>query len=121
MSEQGRLLDAIEDMMTLCTEVGVFLQDVSKERFSADLRTQRAACMNLYSVGRIAEVLSSQHPDFVADHPEIAWHELSDLSEQIVREGINLDPAVAWAAANSHIPQLLSQLRALRHIHAQGE
>jgi uncharacterized protein with HEPN domain len=116
-----RLLDSIDHVMEICTETGAFIEGMTAEGFRADRLRQRAVSMDLVIIGEIAADILKRNPDFAADHPEIGWTVLVDLRNHIQRDHSSVDPAALWAAAIGAVPQLLSQLRALRHFNAQGE
>lgn len=116
-----RLLDSIDHMTEMCAETGAFIEGMTAEGFRADRLLQRAVSMDLVIIGEIASDILKRSPDFAADHPEIGWTELVGLRDHIQRDLSSVDPAVLWFAASDTVPQLLYQLRALRHFHAQGE
>lgn len=116
-----RLLDTIDHLMEICAETGSFIEGMTSEGFRADRLLQRAVSMDLVIIGEIASDILKRSPDFAADHPEIGWTDLVDLRNHIQRDLSSVDPVALWAAAIGAVPQLLSQLRALRHVHAQGE
>lgn len=116
-----RLLDSIDHMTEICAETGTFIKGMTAEAFRSDRLMQRAVSMNLVIISEVASDILKRNPDFATDHPEIGWTELVGLRDQFVRRLSSVDPAALWLAASGTLPQLLSQLRALRHFHAQGE
>ena len=116
-----RLLSIIDQVTAVSEQTIEFIAGLSETAFLHDVLKQRALTMNLVIIGGAADEVIDGHPAFLTDHPQIDWFGLRDLRAEILRELSMVNPVVLWSAAKDDIPQLLSQLSALRHIHAQGE
>ncbi|WP_137136179.1 HepT-like ribonuclease domain-containing protein [Rhizobium sp. FKY42] len=118
---QERLLETIDQMTPVCVDTGAFIADMTADDFRSDIVKQRAISMNLMIIGGAASDILKRNPEFAADHPDLGLSGLVDLRNHILQDLSNFDPKALWVAASRTVPQLLAQLRALRHIHAQGE
>lgn len=116
-----RLEVYINEMAQACEEVGIFLAGLSKEEFLRDMLKQRAVGMNLPIIGEAASQLIDRFPDFAADHPGMAWSDMRGMRNRIAHGYLSINLDTVWTTATISIPQLLSQLRMLRQIRAQGE
>ncbi len=116
-----RLEIYVAEMAQACEEVATFLAGVNKEQFLQDVRTQRAVGMNLLIIGEAASQMMDRFPDFVSDHPEMAWNDMRGMRNRIAHGYLSINLDTVWTTATVSIPQLLYQLRALRQIRAQGE
>lgn len=116
-----RLLTYVEQMTSASEELLTFVSGMTKDEFLRDVIIQRAVGMNLFIIGEAAAQLVEKYPDFAAEHPEMAWSEMRGMRNRIAHGYLSINLDTVWATVVSAVPQLLAQLRALRHIHAQGE
>lgn len=110
----GRMIAAAEKALA-------FTDKMSADQFLLDLRTQMATTMALMLLGEAVSRISTIYPDFIAAHPEIPWIKIKGMRNMIAHDYNELEMQVVWRAVRSELPSLISQLRALRHPHAQGE
>ena len=59
-----------------------YVASMSKADFLVDRLTQQAAVLNLITIGEIATRLMSEHPDFVANHPDIPWRQMRGMKRR---------------------------------------
>ena len=121
MKTNERLLIYIEQMMRAAEELLIFVDGTTKDQFLQDVVRQRAVGMNLLIIGEAAAQLVEKFPDFTTAHPEMAWAEMRGMRNRIAHGYLSINLDIVWSTVMQAVPQLLTQLRALRHIHAQGE
>ncbi len=109
----NRLNDQLLRMLECCDYILKYTQDVSKDGFSEDHRTQQAVMMNLLVIGEIATKLLQQFPDFVASHQEIPWKSIRGMRNHIAHGYFELNLDVVWDTLQIAIPQLHSKLQSL--------
>ena len=115
------LLETIDQMTQVCVDTGTFIAGTTSDDFLSDIVKQRAVSMNLVIIGKAASDILKRNPEFAADHPDLGLSGLVDLRNHILQDLSNFDPKALWVATSRTVPQLHAQLRALRHVHAQGE
>lgn len=116
-----RLVIYIEQMTQAAEELLTFVAGTTKDEFLQDIVKQRAVGMNLLKIGEAAAQLVEKFPDFTEVHPEMAWAEMRGMRNRIAHGYLSINLDTVWSTVMQAVPQLLSQLHALRHIHAQGE
>ncbi|PZU88892.1 MAG: hypothetical protein DI528_04170 [Shinella sp.] len=119
--KQERLIENLREMEQVALETAEFMSSLSREAFNSNLVLQRALGMNLLMIGEVANRLVDDHGDFVADHPEIPWMKIRGMRNGIAHNYFRIDLDTVWNTSALAIPELLTQLRALRSTHPQGE
>jgi uncharacterized protein with HEPN domain len=116
-----RLITQLDRMQRAGSEIGQFLQSVERGVFLTSVEKQRAVSMNLVLLGDAASCISEDYPEFVVDHPDLPWHALGDFRNRIAQGYFDIEPTALWDAAQTSVPELLSQLDSIRHWRAEGE
>lgn len=119
--DRGRLLDHIEQMEEAAENAIVFVSNSEKIDFLRDTKTQMAVSMALVILGESVAKVLRLNPHIGDDHPEIPWMKIKAMRNLVAHDYFELEFEVVWKTVREDLPQLLAQLRALRHIHAQGE
>lgn len=79
--------------------------------FASDLQTYDAVCMCLLRIGEGARLLSD---DAKARAPDVPWPDVVNLRHRIAHGYSHLTPGVIWRTATVSVPELASQLSAIR-------
>jgi uncharacterized protein with HEPN domain len=116
-----RLRLYLDQMHMAATDVHTFSKGMDQTAFMSDLLVQRAVGMSLIMLGEAGSRLFRRYPEFVADHPEIAWSEMLGMRNRVAHGYFEIDLKVVWETAQYSLPKLLDQLDAIRHWRAQGE
>jgi uncharacterized protein with HEPN domain len=87
-----------------------FTQDLTKEDFFADKRTQRAVVMSLMIVGEAATKVVDQFPEFAASHPAVPWRSMRGMRNRIAHGYFDINLEVVWETVRTALPELLAQL-----------
>lgn len=116
-----RLVEHIDRMQRAAEQARALTEGLTKETFLADVRTQLAVTMSLVLLGEAAARISTKHPDFVRDHPEIPWSKINGMRNLIVQDYDRADLSVIWDTVRSDLADLVSKLQAIRHWRIQGE
>lgn len=119
--DRGRLLDHVEQMEEAAGQAILFVSNSGKDEFLGDVKTQMAVSMALVILGESVARVLKLNPHIADDHPEIPWMKIKAIRNLVAHDYFELEFEVVWKTVREDLPQLLSQLRALRHIHAQGE
>lgn len=83
------------------------IENVTFERFLADLYIADAVAMQLVVVGESANRLSVAFKDA---HPQISWPRIISLRHLIAHEYEKLDPARLWDVVINHGPRLAADI-----------
>jgi uncharacterized protein with HEPN domain len=90
---EDRLADYLDHMRRAAQDARGFVQDIGKDAFLADRRTQQAVIMSLVIIGEAATKIMDDHPAFIETHPEIPWRNMRCMRDRIAHGyfDINLD------------------------------
>jgi uncharacterized protein with HEPN domain len=110
----SRLGEYIDQMLTAANDARRFIDEMSKEDFLADKRTQQAVVMSLVIIGEAAARIMDKHSQFVADNSEIPWRGMRGMRNRVTHGYFDIDLNVVWATTQTALPDLLSQLERLR-------
>jgi uncharacterized protein with HEPN domain len=111
----------LDRMNQAASDVGVFVEGMTRETFLKDLVKQRAVGMNLLMVGEVATRILEQYPEFVEQHPELPWRQIRGLRNRIAHGYFDIDLNIVWDTVEHAIPNLLESLYLIRHWRAEGE
>lgn len=119
--DRGRVGDYIEQMEDAAQQAISFLSGCEKAQFLTDTKTQMAVSMALVILGESVARITKVNPHIADEHPEIPWMKIKAMRNLVAHNYFELEFELVWKTVRDDLPHLLSQLRALRHIHAQGE
>ena len=74
------------------------------------MKTQRAVGMCFIQIGETAVGLMRDHPNFVAEHPEVAWAEMRGMRNFVAHGYDGLDFRIVWDIVQQSLSTLLEQL-----------
>jgi uncharacterized protein with HEPN domain len=69
----GRTLEYLDHMLTAIDRIAAYIDQLDRQAFDADTRTQDAVIRNLEVVGEVARNVLQYDPRFAAAHPEVPW------------------------------------------------
>lgn len=103
--------DRIIDILDAIKEIQSFVVEKHFEDFQSDLRTIRAVELDLIIIGEAATGI----PEDVQDaHPEIAWHLMRGMRNQLVHAYFSISPQILWDTIHQDLPPLAKSLRLLK-------
>jgi len=96
---ENRLLDYLDHMQQASTDACGYVENMGKDNFLADKRTQQAVVLNLIVLGEASTKVMDGYPGFTQAHPEIAWRSLRGMRNRIAHGyfDINLELGVCAA------------------------
>lgn len=109
-----RLADYLRQMAEGARDAIAFTEDMDREGFMADLRTQRAVVMCLMIIGEAATRIVADHAAFTEAHPDIAWRSIRGMRNRIAHGYFDLDLDTVWDTVQAELPKLVEQLDAVR-------
>ena len=109
----ARAADYVDHMLQAARLARGYTEDMSREDFLSDSRTQHAVIFNLQIVGEAATKLSNEHGDFIAQHPQIAWKAMRGMRNRLARGYFDINLDVVWETVQKALPELVEQLSAI--------
>lgn len=104
--DQVTLLDIAKSAHLVAT----FIQDVTKEAFLEDLKTQSSVLYQLIIMGEAVKRLSHE---FRAQHPGVPWSLVAGMRDHLIHGYDIVDWDEVWKTATSDVPGLLAQIEPL--------
>jgi len=108
-----RLADYLRQMAEGSRDAIAFAEDMDREGFMADLRTQRAVVMCLMIVGEAATRIVANHSAFTEAHPDVAWRSIRGMRNRIAHGYFDLDLGTVWDTVQAELPKLVEQLKSM--------
>jgi uncharacterized protein with HEPN domain len=103
--DEGTLLDIAKAARAILT----FVQDVQKEDFLVDFKTQSAVLYQLIVIGEAVKRLSFE---LRGQHPEIPWAAMAGMRDHLIHGYDTVDWDEVWRTATRDVPDLLQKLEA---------
>ncbi|HEX8047124.1 DUF86 domain-containing protein [Rhizobium sp.] len=120
MTTQGPVY-YLERMQRTAEEARLFVRGMDGAAFAENKLVQSAVAYSLCVIGAAAAELLEKHPEFEPEHPDVRWNALSDMNGRLLADEVGMSVEDLWAAVAHAVPELLSQLEAIRHWRAEGE
>ena len=117
---ENRLPDYIDHIQQAAADACSFVEGLSKDDFLTDKRTQQAVIMSLIIIGEAATKVMEGYAGFTHAHPKVPWRNMRGMRNRMAHGYFDIDLHVVWATVQEWLPELRSQLPALRQ-DAQGE
>lgn len=70
--------------------------------------------MNIVIIGEAATKLANDEAQFVSRHPEVPWKAMRGMRNRIAHGYFEINLDTVWDTVQTALPQLVSQLRAIR-------
>jgi uncharacterized protein with HEPN domain len=97
----------VEDMLTNARRANEFVQGLTAQELTADIRTFYAL---LHALEIIGEAATCVPPGLRSRYPQVPRRRIAGLRDIIIQQYDNLDPAQVFAAATSGVQGLLAEL-----------
>jgi uncharacterized protein with HEPN domain len=98
------------DIARAATFVLEFKQDVDKDEFLKDYKTQSAVLHQLMVMGEAVKRIS---PDFRTRHPEVPWSLVAGMRDRLIHGYDIVDLDEVWRTAEVDVPELLALIEPL--------
>jgi uncharacterized protein with HEPN domain len=102
--------ETLLDIAQAANLVLTFKQDMDRDAFYDDLKTQSAILHQLLIMGEAVKRLSMPFRD---QHPEIDWKSIAGLRDILIHAYNTVDIELVWEIIDAHVPELLKQLEPL--------
>jgi len=102
--------ERIQDILLAIQEIHSFVTNIAFAEFENDLRTMRAVELNFIIIGEAAGAVPE---DIQEKHPEIPWHLMRGMRDQLVHAYFSMSPQILWDTIHQDLPQLVNVLENL--------
>ena len=92
-----------------------YINDINKDEFLTDKRTQQAVILNIIVIGEIATKLAKDYPDFINQHPDVPWRNMKGMRNRIAHGYFDIDLNIVWDTVHTALPQLVTKLTAIHN------
>ena len=109
MSKRGNKL-YLEDIKDSIGKIESYVNSMSFEDFSKDLKTIDAVVRNLTIIGEAGSNLS---PELKSKNSDVPWDEIAGMRNKVVHEYFGVDEEILWKTIKEDFPEfkkLLSKL-----------
>lgn len=117
---ENRLPLWLEQMEEATRQALAYVEDLEREDFSTDRRTQQAVVLNLLVIGELAAKLLEHHGEFVAGYPTVPWGSMKGMRNRIAHGYFEMDIGIVWETVQRALPTLAAQLPAIRRAAEDG-
>jgi uncharacterized protein with HEPN domain len=106
----GRDDALVLDMLLAADDAVAFVAGLDEAAFLASRLHQNAVIRSLEIIGEAAGKVS---PGFRAEHPEIAWRDMTAMRHRLIHGYTEVRLDVVWNVVRCHLPGLIAALRPL--------
>ena len=102
------IAEILEDIVDSIERITAYVDNMSYDEFTADLKTQDAVVRNIEIIGEAAKQLPYT---FTVAHSDIPWRALAGTRDRLIHDysGVNYD--IVWAVIVSDLPSLRARIR----------
>ena len=99
--------ETLFDMQRAAVKINRFKQDLTRQSFLADDKTQSAIVFQLLIIGEATKRLSMS---LRQQYPRVPWSLMAGMRDNLIHEYDNIDLEEVWRTAQTDIPNLLLAL-----------
>jgi uncharacterized protein with HEPN domain len=118
---ENRLIDYLSHMLDAADQACAYIEDMEKEDFLTDKRTQQAVILNIVIIGEAATKLLKDYDGFLREHPEVPWHAMKGMRNRIAHGYFDINLDIVWDTVKTALPDLLAQLPAVQRAAEQQD
>ena len=112
---ENRLTDYLHHMEQAATDACGFVEGLAKgEDFLEDKRTQQAVIMSLIIIGEAVTKVMDGYAEFTQAHAQVPWRNMRGMRNRIAHGYFDINLDVVWDTVQAALPELLTQLPAVR-------
>lgn len=113
MKSQKRIAMHLERILGAAKAALSFTEGIDRDAFLNDEKTQHAVAMTLVNLGEAVKTLRRDHLDYLGEHHEIAWQEITGMRHRIAHDYFQLNFGIVWETVRESLPQLAKKLPAM--------
>lgn len=111
---ENRLTDYLDHIQQAAADARSFVENLNKEDFLTDKRTQQAVIMTLIIIGEAATKVMDGYAEFSQAHPEVPWRSMRNMRNRMTHGYFDINLDVVWETVEEWLPELLKALPAVR-------
>lgn len=104
----------LHDILLAITEIRSFIAGLSWNVFEEQVQIQRAVEMKSVIIG---EAITKMPPDWLAEHPDVPWHQIRGTRNIITHVYHGIDLHIIWSIITVHLDALEGAIRELARKH----
>lgn len=108
-----RLPDYLQHIRLAAHQAETYIEGVELDEFLQNDFVQNAVRSTLITIGEAATRIINKYPDFVAEHPEVPWHVMRGMRNQIAHGYFDIDYETVYDTVTQSIPEMLQVLPVL--------
>ncbi len=108
-----RLFDYLEHIIEACELACDYIEDIDKETFRNDKKTQQAVILNLIVVGEAATQIVNEYPEFATKHPEVPWKQIRGMRNRMAHGYFEINLDIVWDTVQISIPEMKGMIEKL--------
>ena len=109
----NRLSDYLRHIQQASAEAMAFVEEMAKEEFLRDRRTQQAVMMSLIVIGEAATRILDSYPAFAEKNQAVPWRSMRGMRNRMAHGYFDVDLEMVWETVCSSLPGLQRALAAL--------
>ena len=107
---QTRAIDYVGHMLEAVRLASSYVDDMDKDGFLADRRTQQAVILNIVIVGEAAGKLAHMHPALLERYPEVPCKSVRGMRNRMAHGYFDIDLSIVWQTVQLSFPVLAGHL-----------
>lgn len=113
MSGPPRLPDYLQHIRLAAHQAETYIEGIDLDEFLQNDFVQHAIRSTLITIGEAATKIMNKYPGFVEEHPEVPWHVMRGMRNQITHGYFDIDYGTVYDTVTQSIPELLQVLPVL--------
>lgn len=109
-----RLPDYLDHIQQAATDACGFVEDLAKEDFLEDKRTQQAVIMSLVIIGEAVTKVMDGYAEFAQTHGQVPWRNMRGMRNRIAHGYFDINLDLVWDTVQTALPELLRQWPSIR-------
>ena len=111
-SKDDRLKKSLHRILAAALLAESYVEDLSKENFLEDSKTQDAVCMNIIVIGENSAKLLELHcAELAAGYADIPWKAMRGMRHRMAHGYEETDFEMVWDTVKTYLPELIASLR----------
>ncbi|WP_342596706.1 DUF86 domain-containing protein [Cyanobacterium aponinum UTEX 3222] len=103
----NRDLASLVDALIFAKRITDFTQNMEKEDFANDLKTQAAV---MYEISVLGEAMRRISTEFYEKNPQIPYKQIIGMRNKLVHDYDGINTALVWSVSQVQIPELINIL-----------